>query len=410
MKSRRITAVVRGIIMAVAAAFSQTVLDDVTSVAVEQEKPAKLPDWVTMSDPKFCETYYKEATGTQEQSSRFAWRLFARLNQQQSEPGNATFSAWELWAANQNTFPKQGAPTPAPASRKGPRITRSAKVNISTSGEQEVTRNETAEQYIVQRVLYERQATEAILGTPTTNGSPRIDFPVGAIETKAQWVKATDLNLKTLPADMYTITGADGTIYGLQALHIMAKIKVYPNGPRGIDDPSWFWTTFEYYGNPNRKYLIDFVTYQDTLKYAEQKELLTQAGLANTKFAIPVDVPVFNSKTGDTTTVKGNSYLCNGTQFTFTGKDPKTNAEVNVVLGNSILEGDFTVPSPPGTKNPFRGWNASCHSCHFEAAGNSKTLTGSFHSVTGNVSLGKDSLGNKLFPIDFEWSIPFFAR
>ena len=81
MKSRRITAVVRGIVLAVAAAFSQAVLDDVTSVAVEQEKPAKLPDWVTMPDPEFCETYYKEATGTQEQSSRFAWRLFARLNQ-----------------------------------------------------------------------------------------------------------------------------------------------------------------------------------------------------------------------------------------------------------------------------------------------------------------------------------------
>ena len=410
MKSRLLITVVRRLFLPALLVLLQAAVDHPAGIAVGQEAAAKLPAWVTMPDDEFSRTYYNEATGNQEQRSLFAWRLFARLNQQVPEPapgGKAVFSAWELWASDPDTFPPKGPPVGPPSSRKGPRITITAKMAITG---QEVTRNALAYDYIVKKKgLYQAATVEQVVGTPTSNGSPSVDMPVGSIETKAQWVTAQQLNLPKLPADMYIIQGNDNQDYGLQALHIMAKIKTYPDGPRPIDAASWFWTTFEYYGNPNRKYLIDFITYQDTLKYADQKTLLTQAGLGKSQFSEEVDVPVFNSQTGVTTTVKGNNYLCNGTQYTFVGTDPKTKNEINVILGNSILEGQFTVPSPPGTKNPFRGWNASCHTCHYEASGNKLSLPGAFHSVTGNISLGYSD-GERLVPIDFEWSIPFNAQ
>ncbi|MEK6258946.1 MAG: hypothetical protein AABP62_10055 [Planctomycetota bacterium] len=402
MKSRLLNAVVRRLFLPALLVLSQAAVDDPAGIAVGQEAAAKLPAWVTMPDKEFCSTYYNEATGNQEQRSLFAWRLFARLNQQVRDPapgGKEVFSAWELWISDPNTFPPAGSQSP----RKGPRVTQTPKMQISG---QEVTRNALAYDYIVKGKLYQAAAVQQLLGTPTPKNSPRMDMPVGSVEIKAQWVTESASN--PLPTDMYIIEGLDNKNYGLQALHIMAKIKTYPDGPRPIDDPSWFWTTFEYYNNPDRKYLIDFITYQDTLKYADQKALLAQAGLGKSQFSKEVDVPVFNSQTGVTTTVKGNNYLCNGTQYTFVGTDPKTKNEVNVILGNSILEGEFTVPSPPGSKNKFRGWNASCHTCHYEASGNKLSLPQTFHSVTGNITLGSSD-GEKLFPADFEWSIPFNA-
>lgn len=391
--------------------------------ATADDAANKTPPWVTMSDPEFCTKYFDEATGDQDQRSRFAWQLFARINQQVKEPsgtGTTTYSAWELWASNPSTFsdPPKGAPT----SRKGPVISHSAKVQITG---QETNRNATSYDYIVKNGFFDRTRTEQALTKPNPNGSPKIDFPIGAIETKVQWVTLNDTEntpgwnsmlkasnlppVDKLPADMYQIIGDGGEVYGLVAVHIMAKIAVSPDGPLLAEDPSWFWATFEYYDNPNRKYLVGFETYQDTLTYAEQKSLLTSAGLDDTKFAIPVNVPVFDSTTGKTSTVPGNNYLCNGTQYRFVGPDPKTGNTVNVILGNSVLEAQFTVPSPPGSINPFRGWNASCHSCHFESSGNSQALPRIFHAVTGEVSLGVDSTGEKLLPIDFKWSIPINA-
>ena len=73
-------------------------------------------------------------------------------------------------------------------------------------------------------------------------GGTPIDMPVAAIETKGDWTDSP-------AAGMYQIS--DGTTsYGLDGLHIMVKIAPDPKNVQSSPDPSWFWTTFEFKGNP----------------------------------------------------------------------------------------------------------------------------------------------------------------
>ena len=118
MKSRLLKTVIRRLFLPALLVLLQAAVDDPAGIAVGQEAAAKLPDWVTMPDAEFCRAYYDEAVGTQEQRSLFAWRLFARLNQQVREPapgGKAVFSAWELWASDPDTFPPMGPPLKPPS-------------------------------------------------------------------------------------------------------------------------------------------------------------------------------------------------------------------------------------------------------------------------------------------------------
>ena len=86
-----------------------------------------LADWVTMPIETFIADYKDLATGTQEDRSKFAWMLFARLNQPVPESAGAdTFTVWELWASDHNSFAGD-PPAGAPADRSAPQITPSAK-------------------------------------------------------------------------------------------------------------------------------------------------------------------------------------------------------------------------------------------------------------------------------------------
>ena len=131
-----------------------------------------------------------------------------------------------------------------------------------------------------------------------------VDFPVGAMEVKAHWTidgaKTEWGALAPVQPDMYQLK-IDQTQYGLDGMHIMAKIAPSRVSPVENETPSWFWTTFEYKNNPGRSDALRFVTHRDALSPDEARALLAEAGLKD-RIA--------------------DSYECNGTQIHFV--DPET--------------------------------------------------------------------------------------
>src|SRR5581483_4689594 len=100
----------------------------------------------------------------------------------------------------------------------------------------------------------------------------RIDFPSGAVETKAWWVRGA------VPG-AYQVGG-----FSLTALHLMVKVRPTPTQPFTDDNPSWFWTTFELKSNQGLAAAQKFITYGDALPAGESQMLLQQAGLGGTPF------------------------------------------------------------------------------------------------------------------------------
>lgn len=337
-------------------------------------------DWWSISDSAFFSQYKDLATGTQEDRSTFGWMLFARLNQPKTEPassGSDTFSTWELWADNANTFPTSGAPAGPPTDRTGPNITASAKSQISGSNGEERTRNSDSWDYITDsnRKLYEKSVVEGILGT--TDG--KIVFPIGSIEIKAKW------NPGATETDIYNIT-ADNVTYGLIGLHIMAKIAL-DSDP--AEDTSWFWTTFEYMGNPGYAHAMTLITpsARDALTQDSVQSLLGQAGLNESPWI---------------------NYRLNGTQTDFVdGTTP-------IILGNTTMEDSFAFPQG-SSPSEWTSWESSCHSCHYTARGNALELAncsvscGQTPYPTGAVAL-KPLKSEPTKTIDFNWSVAIHAQ
>ncbi len=150
---------------------------------------------------------------------------------------------------------------------------------------------------------------------------------MGAIEIKASWAHEAT-------AGAYQFTGTTGT-YSLLGLHIMAKMKPTPAEPFLSEDPSWFWTTFEFKGNPGLANAESLLAYKDALSPAEAMNLLTQAGLSQMPFA---------------------NYKCNGTQIRFSDATNK-----KIVLGNTQMEPfGFT----PAELDRLSGKHGMSHAIH----------------------------------------------
>lgn len=333
--------------------------------------------WWTTSDAQFFDDCKSLATGSVEDRSTFAWLLFARINAQQAVDGGS-YSAWELWASDPETFPASGTPTWPTAARTELVFTESFK-----SDESEVlpfvNRNRTSFDYIAGRSLYVKADVQAILGDP----NDQVDFPVGAIETKSAWVPITASN-----ADSLYQFGSSG--HGLTALHIMAKIAT---GADVETEPSWFWTTFEYVNNDGWAETNAFVTYRDALPAERADSLLRVAGLTADHWA---------------------SYRLDGTQIGFVTPDtpvpgaPPVAAGTAVILGSSILE-DFAIePFNQSPRTEWTGFQASCHACHYTAAGDADSLAGSF--PTSPYPTGTTTLPPGYSTVDFVWSINDNAR
>lgn len=321
--------------------------------------------WWSISDADFVDKYECLATGTQLQRGQFAWMMFARVNQTAVSENGLTFTDWELWASDPETFvPNPRWPDSKP--RTGPEL-KEARKQISARGSEEVMRNETAFNYIKKRGLNTAAGVNTIVREKS-----RVEFTLASVEVKAHWAQGNKIQ-----PGMYQILDDTGTNYGLDGMHIMVKIDI-PNDPS--TDHSWFWATFEYMDNPGRDSALKFITYPDEYGKDNGTALLRLAG---------VD-PRFSN------------YLLNGTQIDFV--QPGTDEPV--ILGNTTMEAAFAVPrnAPPAL---WTTWNSSCHSCHFRASENAAEGNPFFGNpaATGNTS--PPPAGYWL--LDFDWGIPFNA-
>lgn len=312
--------------------------------------------------------------------------LFARVNQPVPN-GAQTSTQWEMWPSNDDTF---SAAVPLfKAENKVrtrphlqiPKKFRAAggEVNAhalaaaaSTPIQEEVTRNSLSYGYIIGKGLQSRAGVKQFLSAT----GAKVDLPIGAVEIKAAWTDSA------VDGAYQFKTGT--TTYSLLGLHIMAKIQATPADPFGSEDPSWFWTTFEFQGNEGLDNAQKFLTYHDQLPPPTAQALLGEAGLGSTAF---------------------KNYRCNGTQIRFSDA-----ANPLILLGNTKME-DFNF-APDGTSpDKWTSWKVSCHTCHATAAGKVQGGNVAFYPFN-IVNIGKIPAGQMAgyTSMDFIWSIPFRAH
>lgn len=228
----------------------------------------------------------------------------------------------------------------------------------------------------------------------TPDGLTTIDFPIGAVMIKSNWLsveRAEELGLENDPANPFITmeinarvldnnVGSSGYkfepgLYYLVAFHISSK-----------DIPNWVWATFEHVNNPGR---CDYTGCNDSFGYtspdavgAEQYANFTAPHIITD--GLMIASPVFatgelyaggerndplktlfedlgigsedqlDEAQPDPTSSGWLSYRLKGTQFNFTDSMGRP-----TLLGNSITEGGFVATS-------------SCMSCHARAAVNSQ--------------------------------------
>jgi hypothetical protein len=346
-------------------------------------------DWWTLSDQDFATQYGKQAiSDTIKDQSTVAWMLFARVNQPKPNQGQ-NVSQWEMWPSNDDTFsPAVGLFKAETKVRTRPHLQAPKFMKIEgqvkgfhlfmlppNGGGEEVTRNLDSYNYIIQNGLQSVAGVKKFFST----ANAKVDLPVGAIEVKASWVPGATVGA-------YQFTGTTGT-YSLLGLHIMAKMKPIPAQPFSSEDPSWFWTTFEFKGNPGLANAQSLLTYKDALPPEEAMSLLTQGGLGQTPFA---------------------NYKCNGTQIRYSDA-----AHKKILLGNTQMEVFAFAPTNSGPAK-WKTWNVSCHTCHGTAAANPKdsSLFFPFSTVQINEGGGTIPAGQMTGyqSLDFIWSIQQHAR
>ncbi|WP_260690707.1 hypothetical protein [Rhizobium leguminosarum] len=284
-----------------------------------------------------------------------SWRFLAYVAAPvAATPGKVLF---ETWASNEDTFTphpvfpgakgdpscgQSGAaaeiPTPvaSPKILSLPALQQLAPMGLvphgSPDGSEEVRRNHPTFDYIVCNQLF----TKAGLRSFYKAGRP-ISAPVGAMEVKADWVPADEVD----SADYYVSEAPDGKKYALIAMHIISKVL-----------PNWTWATFEHQNNPGR---CDYTgchdaygavvadveanevldrRYSDCAKNDALKATLSSAGLS----------PVWEH------------YCLKGSQTDFVSA-----TGLPTLLGNSVTEAGFADTS-------------SCITCHARAAVNAKGI------------------------------------
>ena len=363
-------------------------------------------NWWKLTDDQFAQQFAQKATGSDlTEQSRVAWMLFARANQPVTYPGTppVKVTQWELWPSDIDTFD----PTSAKAFKAVGKVRSSPHLQISKVekmlglqgvhnpdgdpdpgqnfkfGTEEVTRNLLSYDYIMANNLNLKTGVT----TMVTSGK-QVQFPIGVVETKAVWTT------KATPGAYTFVSQHDGTTYSLLALHIMAKFNPTQADPFTADG-NWFWTTFEFKGNPGLAHAQSLLLpTKDNLPPAESLKLLTDSGVtaAFSKMA---------------------NYRCNGTQVSFLDSTGKA-----TLLGNTKLENFGFAPTSASASAPakWKSWKISCHTCHGESSAKvvSGILTmqpfGPANTSQSNVGKIPPTLVNGFTSLDFNWAIDFFAK
>ncbi|KMW58561.1 hypothetical protein AIOL_003538 [Candidatus Rhodobacter oscarellae] len=362
--------------------------------------------WLAKDDATFAADCANMAfDGSLEDRQKVAWMFFARVNQLIDDPayggvsGTGKAPVWMAWPTDADTFgtaqPFAFSNTPRAdiqpvTEKKDLKAGRVATADPDSANE-EVNRNQTSYDYLIQAGL-----TTKIDVASFFEANDFVDMPVGSIELKASWLQVTEGS--PAPEGALTFQFESGE-YWWRGLHIMAKMRPLddPSDMFYSEDPSWFWTTFEFNANTGTTHVREaFITQRAPLPPEQIEAILQAGGIAGFGF---------------------EEYAPNGTQIRFTvdgqGEQP-------IILGHTDME-DFA--GAPNTAQPryWTSFEASCHSCHATASYNPETAsffpfsvpTGALHPGY-NVSNAQGSthvfLGQGYKPLDFMWPIAFQAR
>ena len=361
--------------------------------------------WIEKSDEAFAADCVDMAfNGSLEERQKLAWMFFARVNQLIDDPDGKGMSDtgkvpnWMAWPTDPDTFgttkafdfstDPRNVLRPS-AEKKDLEAGRIATADPDGANE-EVTRNRISYDYLRQNGLTTKMDVAAFF---TKNDY--VDMPVGSIELKASWLQVTDGSPVPEGALTFAFESAE---YWWRGLHIMVKMKPLEN-PGDVfysEDPSWFWTTFEFNDNTGVAHVREtLITQRAPLPSDEIARLLDEAALGG--FGL-------------------EAYAPNGTQIRFT-QDGQ--GAIPVILGHTDME-DFA--GVPNTAQP-RYWtrfDASCHGCHATASYNPETQAFFPFSVpTGALHPGYNKadssgtvhyLGQGFKSLDFMWPIAFQAH
>ena len=384
------------------------IINSISSPAVSAEKlflTCTGDGWINKTDANFAADCANMAfEGDLADRQKVAWMFFTRVNQQiasgkhKGMNGGKTVPQWMAWPTDPDTFATRqpfnfsGAPrtTMMPSAEK-----KELHIgNISTANpdgaNEEVTRNRISYDYLIKNHLTTRADIAAFF-----ENNDYVNMPVGTVELKASWLQVTPGS----PAPEGALTFEfDSGKYWWRGLHIMVKMCEL-NDPAQLfysEEPSWFWTTFEFNENPGVTHVREkLITQRQPLEDHEIQKLLSAADLAKTDY---------------------QNLAPNGTQIRFTDN---ADGVTPVILGHTDME-DFA--GLPNTAQPayWTSFNASCHSCHATAAYNPSTKasfpfsspTGALHpAYNASDSEGKtEYLGQGFKPLDFMWPIVFQTK
>lgn len=263
-----------------------------------------------------------------------SWQLFVTVTAPAATAGNNDV-LFETWAEDGNTFVSN--PT-WPTTRTPLRLVPPALLNpvpgelrprVVPGGGEEVRRNKTTFDFIVQNHLYTRVGLRQAFAT----GKP-IVFPIDSIEVKGEWVPADVSH----PASLYHVnTASDGKQYALVSMHIISK-----------QVPNWTWATFEHQDNAGR---CDYIGCNDSFGAADPHVAPEPASQFGKVYPPCQKTPALLSmfQKGNLDKVWQN-YCLKGSQVDFT-----TPTGVPTLLGNTVSESGFVNTS-------------SCMTCHARAA------------------------------------------
>ncbi len=359
-------------------------------------------DWISKSDSDFASACAGMAFQADlEVRQELAWMFFARVNQLISDKNGVSHQKqvpqWMAWATDNDTF-SYFPNFEFNEKNRSDLITVTSKevlvgdVKRDESGEafEEVFRNHTSYEYITKTAKLNTKL--GVLGYIKSGN--RVDMPVGTVELKSSWLK---VHPGSAPEGALTFEFDSGT-YWWRGMHIMAKMQSLPSdsNPFYTDDPSWFWTTFQFTDTPRLANVRNHLTTQNSpLPFKKVKTILQESGISGFGF---------------------EAYTPNGTQVGFTtGSEDKA----PVILGHVDME---SFAGSPNTAQPryWKEFNSSCHSCHATASINPETET--FFPVSNAIgaltpqyfSRTKGGfnryLGAGFVPLDFMWPITFHAK
>jgi len=321
-----------------------------------------------------------------------SWQLFIQVNAPAATAGNNNV-LFETWATDDDTFTASPVwPTVAPvATLKVPALVRFAPPRRGPNPfvipmppgqtvSEEVRRNKDAFDFIVDHKLFTRAGLKQAFAA-----NKPIIFPVGAIEVKANWVRASTVN-----ASLYHVnTASDGQQYALVSMHIISK-----------EIPNWTWATFEHMNNLGR---CDFIGCRDS--FGATTAIVGPKTPTGGKYPACVKTQALKDMfTAAKLEAAYDNYCLKGSQVDFTTATGLPN-----LLGNSVTENGF-VPS------------SSCMTCHSRAAVTSSGADAYGGGFIGNQSPngtpvpswfwnnpGASNQSVKALPMDFVWAIPLNA-